>query len=114
MYLAPEVMSAVPGTHANPTFIDYSKNDVFAAGMVAHFMLSHGGTKDPWETTAPLDPLHPFAPQNYNELPADRVAPDVANLVWNMLNPTMSERFTAHEALAAVDGLLTPTMSASL
>lgn len=112
-YLAPEVMAAVPGTHKHPTYIDYSKNDVFAAGMVAHFMLCNGGEKDPFERGKPLDQLHPFAPQNYNELPSTIPTP-VQDLVWNMLQPNPGKRWTAAEALAGVDCLLTPAPRPSL
>ena len=106
-------MSAVPGTHSNPTYIDYTKNDVFAAGMVAHFMLCNGGTKDPYERKQPLDPLHPYAAQNYNDLPAT-VAMPVQDLVRRMLQPNPARRISAEAALASIDQLLTPSFQASL
>jgi ankyrin repeat protein len=98
-YLAPEVMAAVPGSMRHPQFIDYSKNDVFAAGMVAHYMLTNGRV-DPFSTNHPG-----YSAETYTR-PPQECPESVADLVWTMVNPSLEHRVSAIEALAAVDALI--------
>ena len=63
MYLPPEVSNATTGSIRAPKYIDYTKSDVFALGMVGHFMLS-GGTIDPFTT----DDARTYSHASYNEL----------------------------------------------
>lgn len=82
----------------NPSYIDYSKNDVFAAGMVAHYMLM--------SVTNTFSTHHPnYSEATYIEPPEGCPAP-IAELVWRMVNPNPAQRLTAIEALAEVDALI--------
>ena len=107
-YLAPEVVAAEPGTSTwFPTYINYSKNDVFAAGMLAHYMLTNGvedafATRDP-EYTAVHHPHYSAA--TYNHPPRGCPQP-IADLVWAMVNPSFEHRITVEEALARVDAMM--------
>ena len=104
MYLAPEVMVAKSVTVKQymkaPVDIDYSKNDVFACGMVAHYMLT-GGCADPFSADHPE-----YTAETYNPLPEGCCPDPVATLVWNMVNPDAALRLTAGEALRQIDELL--------
>lgn len=106
-YLAPEIMTAEPGNIQNPGSLDYSKNDVFALGMVAHYMLCNGA-----ENHEVFSAEHPdYTVDTYNE--PDVACPDeIANLVRHMVHPDSASRCTAQEALNQVDALiLTTTLS---
>eukprot|EP00035_Acanthoeca_spectabilis_P039931 m.66009 g.66009 ORF g.66009 m.66009 type:complete len:715 (+) comp9794_c0_seq3:890-3034(+) len=97
-YLAPEVMSAPLGTDTHMVYIDYSKNDVFAAGMVAYDMLTSGTG-----TAFITSPDHPNRDSTtYSALPIE-CPKEFSDLVWAMINPDFTERITAAEALAIVD-----------
>jgi serine/threonine protein kinase len=103
MYLAPEVMVAKSVSMKQYTDkqvdIDYSKNDVFACGMVAHYMLTGGGA-DAFSADHPG-----YSAETYNKLPAGCCPDAVATLVWNMVNPDAKLRLSANEALCLIDGI---------
>lgn len=98
-YLAPEIETARPGSVAAPNSLNYSKNDVFAVGMMTHYILTNC-TGDAFSQTHPH-----YSEQTYNKLP-DGCPQEIADFVWAMLNPSFDERITAAEALAKADELL--------
>lgn len=95
-YLAPEVVLAKPGVGK---VIDYSKNDVFAVGMVAHNMLS-GLLYPPFVGSNPKE----YSSETYRPLP-DMYPAEIRSLVWGMLNPDPLQRLTVADALAKVSAL---------
>lgn len=98
-FLAPEIESAQPGTVTAPKSLNYSKNDVFAVGMMAHTVLTNC-------TGDVFCEHHPhYSAQTYNKLP-DGCPQEIADFVWAMVNPSFDERITTTDALARVDALL--------
>jgi hypothetical protein len=81
--------------------VNYSKNDVFSCGMVAHNMMTGGGV-DPFAETSTAK----FTEANYNQPPACYLD-ELRAIVWRMLHPTIAARFslgTAEAELAAFIG----------
>jgi hypothetical protein len=82
-------------THGLGKFLDYSKSDIFAVGMVAHNMLS--GDDDDDAPFATKD-SRLYSEANYNALADAAGSEELRNFVWRMLNPVPSARVTLAEA----------------
>lgn len=89
-YLPPEIQTAKPG---RGKVLDYSKSDVWSAGLIAHTMLSPDQ-----DAFADKDPL-----RNYNDLPPCYSA-QIRGIVQRMLNVELGDRLTAEDAHAEMCG----------
>ena len=93
--LAPEVVKPKAGRNS---WIDYDKNDIFAVGLVAYYMLTgdHAFT-----ATKPAT----YSRETYKELP-DCYRRSIKDFVWELLDPNPAERLSCVAAEAKARLLL--------
>eukprot|EP00035_Acanthoeca_spectabilis_P002040 m.84574 g.84574 ORF g.84574 m.84574 type:complete len:1019 (-) comp11316_c0_seq1:273-3329(-) len=105
-YLAPEVVNAEPGTIEAPTYIDYTKNDVYAVGMVAHYMVTNGLADKDGGNQAFTTLEHKLMAQNtYRGLP-EGCPQAIRDLLWDMVNPAPDQRISERVALDRVNAMI--------
>jgi hypothetical protein len=87
--------------HGKGQYIDYSKCDAFACGMVAHNMLS-AATVEPFSVGSSKD----YAAANYNPLPEGCASPAMCELVASMVHPDAAARLSLVDAEFQLEELL--------
>jgi serine/threonine protein kinase len=105
-YLPPEVSNGTPG---RGVVLDYSKSDMFSCGMIAHNMLS-GGVSEPFSTAD----ARQYSEETYNPLPDRTAGRELRELVWRMLQPDPAARSTLAEAEAALERMITASITEAL
>lgn len=90
-YLAPEIMAQIESmADGETTRLDYAKNDIYAAGLIAYKMCLHDMDASPWPASSPprawrVDAISP--------IPADAYSERLRNIIqFGLLHPDPSQR----------------------
>ena len=96
-FIAPDVLETIErmgdGTTAT---IDYSKNDVFAAGLIFYKMVMADNDAEPWDEGASRTAA------TMRRIPDGRCSDGLKALIEDMLNPSFAARVDAQSASARV------------
>lgn len=98
-YLAPEIMSKIAGMSDGETAqLDYTKNDVYAAGLIAYRMCMCNMDASPWRAGSP-----PSVESLTNRIPADAYSERLRIFIENgLLHPDPSHRLTPKAAFEEI------------
>ncbi len=96
-FIAPDVLAAIARMEDGATAtIDYSKNDVFAAGLICYKMVMADNDAEPWDEGAPR------TAETMRVVPDGRCSDGLRDLVRDMLNPSFEARVDAHTAVTRI------------
>ena len=99
-FIAPDVLAAIERMADGATAtIDYSKNDVFAAGLICYKMVMTDNDAEPWEAGAPR------TAETMRRVPDGRCSDGLRGLIEDMLNPSFEGRvdaFTAYQRVLEI------------
>jgi serine/threonine protein kinase len=95
-YIAPEIRAYISGmADGGKETIDYSKNDVYAIGMIGYAMCTGSADADPWPEGIPPQALEA---STLKRIPAGVYSEDLRAFVEALLSPKADQRMTAKEA----------------
>ena len=99
-FIAPDVLAAIERMADGATAtIDYSKNDVFAAGLICYKMVMTDNDAEPWEEGAPR------TAETMRRVPDGRCSDGLRGLIEDMLSPSFEGRvdaFTAYQRVLEI------------
>ena len=94
-FIAPDVHAAIARMEDGATAtIDYSKNDVFAAGLICFKMVMTDNGAEPWDDCAP---------RTAETMRDCRCSDGLRDLIRDMLNPSFEARVDAQTALMRIN-----------
>ena len=96
-YIAPDVLAAIERMEDGATAtIDYSKNDVFAAGLICYRMVMTDNSAEPWDAGTRR------TTETMRGVPDGRCSDGLRDLIRDMLNPSFEDRVDARTAMTRI------------